>query len=143
MKKTIRLTEQDLVRLVKKIIKEQPDEKFDTPYNKELMRNSQNLQKNTANINKPSNFKAEANVEDDMMMDFPVIEFTIDYDKVDMFIIDPVSKKRLYVTDFKGPIYDPSNSKTIYKNSYFTNINKQNYKQIAKSNNIPIGEILE
>jgi hypothetical protein len=143
MKKIIRLTEQDLVRLVRKIVKEQPDEKFDTPYNKEFMRNSKNKKTNTTNINTPTNFKAMATVEDDMVMEFSVINFTVDGDRVDMFIIDPVSKKRLYVTNFDGPIYDPSNSKVVYKNSIFQNVNKRNYNQIAKSKNIPVEFVME
>lgn len=38
MKKIIKLTESDLINIVKRVLEEQPDEKFDTPYNKELMR---------------------------------------------------------------------------------------------------------
>ena len=38
MKKIIKLTESDLMNIVKRVLEEQPDEKFDTPYNKELMR---------------------------------------------------------------------------------------------------------
>lgn len=41
MGKVIRLTESDLVRIVNKVIWEQPDSKFDTPHNKELMRQQQ------------------------------------------------------------------------------------------------------
>ena len=40
MKKVIKLTESDLINIVKRVLKEQPEEKFDTPYNKELMRNA-------------------------------------------------------------------------------------------------------
>lgn len=40
MKKVIKLTESDLLNIVKRVINEQSDEKFDTPYNKELMRNT-------------------------------------------------------------------------------------------------------
>jgi len=40
MKKIIKLTESDLINIVKRVLEEQPDEKFDTPYNKELMRNT-------------------------------------------------------------------------------------------------------
>ena len=39
MKKVIKITESDLIRIVKRVLEEQPDEKFDTPYNKEFIRN--------------------------------------------------------------------------------------------------------
>jgi hypothetical protein len=37
MKKVIKLTETDLINIVKRVLNEQPDQKFDTPYNKGLM----------------------------------------------------------------------------------------------------------
>ena len=40
MKKIIKLTESDLINIVKRVLEEQPDEKFDTLYNKEFMRNA-------------------------------------------------------------------------------------------------------
>jgi hypothetical protein len=40
MKKVIKLTESDLIKIVKRVLEEQPDEKFDTPYNKQLMKNA-------------------------------------------------------------------------------------------------------
>jgi hypothetical protein len=40
MKKVIKLKESDLIRIVKRVLEEQPDNKFDTPYNKELMKNA-------------------------------------------------------------------------------------------------------
>jgi len=40
MKKVIKLTESDLINIVKRVLEEQPDQKFDTPYNKELLRNA-------------------------------------------------------------------------------------------------------
>jgi hypothetical protein len=38
MKKVIKLTESDLINIVKRVLEEQPDTKFDTPHNKEFMR---------------------------------------------------------------------------------------------------------
>lgn len=38
MKKVVRLSESDLNRIVRKVLNEQPDEKFDTPYNKKLLK---------------------------------------------------------------------------------------------------------
>jgi hypothetical protein len=38
MKKIIKLKESDLINIIKRVLNEQPDSKFDTPYNKELMR---------------------------------------------------------------------------------------------------------
>jgi hypothetical protein len=118
MKKIIRLTEQDLVKLVKKVVKEQ------SSLNK-----------------KPSNFKAYAHVEGDMVMEFPVVSFTDGNrygEGIVMNIIHPVNNKELYVKNFEGPIYDFTTKKMVYTSSDFSNINVKNYKQIAQSQNIPV-----
>ena len=118
MRKIVRLTEQDLVKLVKKVVKEQSS-----------------LNKKT------SNFKAYAHVEGDMVMEFPVVSFT-DGNRygagVVMNIIHPVNNKELYVKNFEGPIYDFTTKKMVYTSSDFSNINVKNYKQIAQSQNIPV-----
>ena len=42
MKKVIKLTESDLINIVKRVLEEQPDEKFDTPYNKKMIKDFNN-----------------------------------------------------------------------------------------------------
>ena len=105
MKKVIRLTESDLVRLVKRIINEEE--------------------------NMSSNFKAEANVEDDRLMSFPVISLSDVSGNVRMTIQDPSDKSELYVNNFKGPIYDKKTNKVRYTRCWFNNIDKSNYSAIA------------
>jgi hypothetical protein len=111
MSKIVKLNEQDLVRLVKRVIKEQ--------------------------LQSESKFKAEGVVEDDMMMSFPVTEISYVDDTVNMTMIDPVSKEKLYVTNFRGPIYSGKNNTKKYRDVSFNNINMKNYNQIAKQFNIP------
>jgi hypothetical protein len=92
--------------------------------------------------NSGSSFKAEATVEGDMVMEFPVVD--IHYSKggyVDMRIKDPIDGDILFVQNFEGPIFKAENSSKKYKSSYFTNINTKNWKTIAKQNNIPVSEI--
>lgn len=120
MKKVIRLTEQQLANIVKKVV---------------------DSQKNQINYNKPTNFKAEAIVEDDMLMEFPVVKLNVSGSNVKMFFNDVSlgsGKRLLYVNNFEGPIYDASTNKIAYRDSFFQNIGKQNYKQISKSQNIPV-----
>jgi hypothetical protein len=143
MKKIVKLTEQDLVRIIKKVIQEQPDSKFDTPYNKAFVSNSAKNKPTTnkPTTNKPTNFNATAVVEDDMYMEFPVVKFTVSGSNVKMFFNDDSyssGTKFLYVNNFGGPIYDTSTNKVIYRDSNFQNINNGNYKQISKSQNIPM-----
>ena len=91
----------------------------------------------------PISFKAEATVEGDMVMEFPVVD--INYSKggyVDMRIKDPINGDILFVQNFEGPIFKAENSSKKYKSSYFTNINTKNWKTIAKQNNIPVSEIM-
>lgn len=137
MKKIVKLTESDLVRIIKKIVKEQPDSKFDTPYNKGFLSNSA---KNSA-TNKPTNFRAKATVNGDSYGEFPVVKFTVSGSNVKMFFIfkDYYDKEKLlYVNNFQGPIYDANTNKIEFAEADFNNINNQNYKQISKSQNIPI-----
>jgi|688.fasta_scaffold322426_3 hypothetical protein len=91
----------------------------------------------------PSSFKAEATVEGDMVMEFPVVD--INYNKggyVDMRIKDPINGDILFVQNFEGPIFKAENSSKKYKSSYFTNINTKNWKTIAKQNKIPVFETM-
>ena len=90
--------------------------------------------------NTVSSFKAEATVEDDMMMEFTVVNFHYGGFGVTMFIKDPVSGKELNVKNFKGPIFE--GTKQVYRDSYFSNINSKNWKTIAKQNNIPVSEVM-
>jgi len=93
--------------------------------------------------NSGSSFKADATVEGDMVMEFPVIKFHYDNNGVEMFIKD--GNKTLYVsssdTEFKGPIFDTQSDKEIYTDSIFTNIDTTNWKAIAKKHNIPVSKI--
>ena len=83
-------------------------------------------------------FTSEAIVEDDMVMMFPVKSISYKNGKLNMTIYDGTEKKDLYVINFKGPIYDAKTNQKVYTDSFFQNINMNNYKQIAKTNNIPI-----
>ena len=80
-----------------------------------------------------SNFKAEANVEDDMVMQFRVKGLSYIDGDVGMTIEDPTTKKDLIVWNFQGPILDSQTNKVVYKRSVFKNINKNNYQQIART----------
>ena len=80
-----------------------------------------------------SNFKAEANVEDDMVMQFRVKGLSYIDGDVGMTIEDPTTKKDLIVWNFQGPIRDSQTNKVVYKRSVFKNINKNNYQQIART----------
>jgi len=80
-----------------------------------------------------SNFKAEANVEDDMVMQFRVKGLSYIDGEVGMTIEDPTTKKDLIVWNFQGPIRDGETNKVVYKRSIFKNINKNNYEQIART----------
>jgi len=81
-----------------------------------------------------SNFQAEANVEDDMVMQFRVKGLNKYINgKVGMTIEDPTTKKDLIVLNFQGPIRDVQTDKVVYNRSEFKNINKNNYEQIART----------
>jgi len=123
VKNTIRLTEQDLVRLVKRVIKEQAKAIHGVPLKKPGQPSKQ--------------FKAEGVVEDDMMMSFPVTQMSYVDGTVNMTMVDPVSKEKLYVINFRGPIYSGKNNTKKYRDVNFSNINMKNYSQIAKQFNIP------
>jgi hypothetical protein len=110
MKKIVRLTEQDLVTLVKKVIKEQSN-----------------------------NFKAQATVEGDMVMEFPVVKFKeFSANDVEMTILDPVSKEQLVVVNFMGKITINGKNRVKYTDSYFSNISLKNWNQIASKYKIPV-----
>jgi hypothetical protein len=70
-------------------------------------------------------------------MSFPVTEMSYVDGDVNMNMIDPISKEKLYVVNFRGPIYNAKNTVTKYRNVNFTNINIKNYSQIAKQFGIP------
>lgn len=85
-----------------------------------------------------TSFKANAVVEMDMEMNFPVKGFQVVNGKVVMTMMDPVTNKMLYVVNFGGPIYDKNTKQKEYQIAFFQNIDNKNYMQIAKSNGIPI-----
>jgi hypothetical protein len=95
--------------------------------------------------NSGSSFKAQATVEGDMVTEFPVIKFHYDNNGVEMFIKN-MDGKTLYVsssgTEFKGPIFDTQSGKKKYTDSIFTNIDKTNWKTIAKKHNIPVSQVM-
>ena len=115
MEKVIKLTEQDLVRLVKKIIKEDV-----------------------------KGYLTTATVEDDMVIEFYVNSFNITLSGVYMMITEVSTGKKYYVKSvsgyFGGPIYDRVTKKIVFTDSYFGEITPKNYKQIAKQNNIPVNQ---
>lgn len=92
---------------------------------------SESIKKVLSNV--LSNFKAEANVEDDMVMQFRVKGLSYIDGEVGMTIEDPTTKKDLIVWNFQGPIRDSQTNKVVYKRSVFKNINKNNYEQIART----------
>jgi hypothetical protein len=78
-------------------------------------------------------------VEEDMVMEFPVRKFVVFPSGVWMGLTDPTTKETLSVHNFGGIIYKTKPThKALYKDSSFSNINANNYKQIAKQYNIPI-----
>jgi hypothetical protein len=112
MKRKIKLTEQELVKLIERIISEQS-----------------------------GMFKAEAIVEDDMLIKFSVVEFKYVDGDVEMILKNPLrsnSTDLLSVWNFKGPIYDSKTNQKVYRDSSFSNINKNNYKEISRRYNIPL-----
>lgn len=97
-------------------------------------------------ISKPtSSYKVNATVEDDMVMEFPVVKFHYGSGGVDMVIKD-YDGKLLNVhnsgTEFKGPIFDIQSGKKKYTDSIFPDINTKNWKTIAKQHNIPMIEVM-
>lgn len=117
-KKTIRVTESQLVGIISKIINEQT---FNQPLT--------------------SSFTASAIVEDDMMMRFHIDKFAYIDGSLMMYITSPVKEGEvLYVSTvnnkFGGPIYSAKTNRPIYSRSIFRNITPQNYKEIAQKYNI-------
>jgi hypothetical protein len=114
MSKVVRLNEQELVKLVKKILKE------DT-----------------------GRFTTTAVVEDDMLMKFTVNAFNVGASGVYMMMTDYQNKKCYVICkrgsdSFMGPIYDRASKKIAFTDSSFEDIDLKNYQQIAKQNGIPI-----
>jgi hypothetical protein len=115
MKKIVRLTENDLNRLVKRVINE---------------------------MDNVPQFKATATVEGDMMMEFTVIEVSEISGYINLTLKDS-NGQILRVSSPKnksfigGPIYDNKTNKTVYRDSYFNNINQKNIMNIIDNNKIP------
>jgi hypothetical protein len=133
MKKVVRLTETDLVKLVKKVIEEQNTQYGSFGYNPYNLLSNKKM---SAVQNKPSTFNAEALVEDDMIMKFPVKGFSDIDGTIVMTIFDSSKNKDLVVSDFNGPIYDAKTGKKIYTDSNFRNVGMKNWNQIANRYNI-------
>ena len=119
MSKIVRLNEQELVKLVKKILKE-----------------------NTGG------FKTTATVEGDMVMDFTVNAFNVTASGVYMTITNYQNKKYYVIGNrrtgsFEGKIYDRATKKMAFTDSIFPDINLKNYQQIAKQNGIPISNLMK
>ncbi len=111
MKKVVRLTESDLVRLVKRVIYEQP-------------------------ILRPGmkQFEAEAYTEDDAITPYYVSKFVTSGSNVKMYL----ENNTLYSINFHGPLYDARTNKIVEPRAGFINVDEKNYKQIAKQYNIPL-----
>lgn len=110
----MRLTEQELVKLVKKILKE--------------------------DIGK---FTTTATVEGDMVMEFKVDGFNVTASGVYMMVTDWKNKKYFVIgkrgeRSFGGPIYDRATKKIAFTDSYFGEITLNNYQKIAKQYGIPV-----
>lgn len=135
MKKIIRLTEGDLVNLVKRVIKEQNTNLSsfgDIPYNPMQTK-----------LTEKSGFQTDAVVEGDMYMSFTVLGFIVKGNNIGMVIkedprLEP--KGTLIVYNFGGPIFDYNTKKQIYTDSMFRSINKNNFMKIANQNNIPVNK---
>jgi hypothetical protein len=116
MSKVVRLNEQDLVKLIKKILKEDVT-KYTTP----------------------------ATVEEDMLMEFTVNAFNVTLSGVYMMMTGPDNKKYYVIGKrdtglFGGPIYDRAARKVAYTDSDFPKINLNNYQKIAKQYGISISD---
>ena len=94
---------------------------------------TKNLKENINNA-----FKAEAIIEGDMMMEFPVVGIKISNGKYSMYIFDKISNKNLVVYNFSGPIYDAKTKEQVYTRSVFQNINAGNASKISSQYRIPI-----
>jgi len=124
MKKLVRLTESDLVRLVKKVIKEQT----------RLM--DQN--------SKGPSFVIQGNVEGDMVMKFDVYQFMVQGNKIGMVMKEKFTplgedkNRTLIVYDFGGPIFDAKTNKRVFTDVDFDSIGPNNYMSLAKKNGVPV-----
>jgi hypothetical protein len=99
-----------------------------------------NEQSAVANASKSAlpSFKAEAVVEGDMMMEFPVVGLKVSKGKYSMEIFDKTNNKNLVVYNFNGPIYDAKTKEKVYTDSFFENIDANNAAKIASQYIIPI-----
>lgn len=136
MKKIIRLTENDLIKLVNRVINEQNTQygSFgNNPYNPLQIQ-----------LNTNSKFETDANVEEDMLMTFIVLGFIVKENKVGMVIKEKdfltATESLKIVYDFSGPIFDYNTKKQIYTDSYFGYVNRNNFMKIASQNNIPVNK---
>lgn len=113
MKKIVRLTESDLVRIVRRVLNE----------------------------DQPSNLKVRAVVEGDMFMEFKVTRFAEVDGTVTMYMdfYDSLNRKveKLYVVNFKGPIYDEKTNKIKYRSSSFNDIDKNNWGDLGWKYKVP------
>lgn len=130
MGKIVRLTESDLVRLVKKVIKEQNTQygSFgNNPYNP-LM--DQNL--------KGPHFEIDATVEGDMLITFDVYGFIVQNGKVGMIMKEQGDETSLIVYNFGGPIFDKKTNNKVYTDVSFGTIGPDNYMSMAKKNGVSV-----
>ena len=81
----------------------------------EMHSSKKSIIKEDSPINGVSSFKAKATVEDDMMMEFPIVEFSYGGFGVTMFIKHPTNGKLLNVENFEGPIFE--GSKQVFRDS--------------------------
>lgn len=87
---------------------------------------------NPTTSSKPK-FKAIATVEDDMMMEFEVLSMQGYGNDVTLTVVRPGKTQKLLVDVGGGPMYDALNpAKVVFRDSTFSNINKNNCGQIAK-----------
>jgi hypothetical protein len=115
MKKIVRLTENDLTKIVKRVINE---------------------------MDSASPLKVTAIVEDDMMMEFTIIEGSEVDGYINLTLKDSKGNTLRVSSPTKGtyiggPIYDNKTNKRVYRNSTFQNINQKNIMNIVDKYKIP------
>jgi hypothetical protein len=115
MKKTVRLTENDLTKIVKRVINE---------------------------MDSASSVKVMAIVEGDMYMEFTIIEGSEVDGYINLTLKDSKGNTLRVSSPTKGtyiggPIYDNRTNKMVYKKSRFENINQRNIMDIFNKNKIP------
>ena len=93
-------------------------------------------------INSISSFKANAVIEDDMSVSLDVVGFVVSNDKVVMYFKDSDDNTILFVENFEGPVYKTGmDGKIKYRDISFSNIDMNNWKNIAKEHNIQVSKI--